>query len=51
MGKSPRSVADEKSCERAVALIDFLKEQLLDLKALRQKVAEAEIRSKVREGS
>jgi hypothetical protein len=41
MSKSPRSTAAEQSRKRVV-FIDILKQQMLDLKALRKKVAEAE---------
>jgi hypothetical protein len=41
MGKSPRSAIAEQSRERVVFL-DILKQQMLDLEALRKKVDEAE---------
>jgi hypothetical protein len=41
MIKSPRSAAAEQSHERVV-LVDFLEQQMLDLKALRKEVAAAE---------
>ena len=40
MSKSPRSAAAEQSRERVV-VIDILKYQMLDLEALRKKVASA----------
>ena len=51
MGKSPRSAAAEPSRVRVVLINDFLKQQLLDLVALRKKVAEAERRCKARQKS
>jgi hypothetical protein len=44
MRKSPRSAAVDRPRERVV-IIDTLKQQMLDLKALRKKVAEAESRT------
>ena len=44
MSKSPRSAAAEPSRERVV-FVDILKMQMLDLEALRKKVAEAETAS------
>jgi hypothetical protein len=41
MSKSPRLAVAEQSRERVV-FVDILKQQMLDLKALRKKVAEAE---------
>ena len=41
MSKSPRSAAVEQSRERFV-FVDILKQQMLDLKVLHKKVAEAE---------
>jgi hypothetical protein len=44
MNKYARSAASEKLRERIV-FIDILKRQMLDLSALRKKVAEAEMRT------
>jgi hypothetical protein len=41
MIKSPRSAVAERSHERIV-LVDFLEQQMLDLRALRKEVAAAE---------
>ena len=41
MSKSPCSTAAEQSRARVIS-IDILKQQILDLEALREKVAEAE---------
>jgi hypothetical protein len=43
MNKSPHSAAAEKP-RRRVILIDILKQQMSDLRALRKEVAEAELR-------
>lgn len=45
MSKCPHTAATEASRERVV-FIDILKQQMLDLEALRKKVAEAEQRAK-----
>jgi len=50
MRKSPRSAATEHAPERIV-FIDMLEREMLDLKALRKQVAEAETRFRVREDS
>jgi hypothetical protein len=50
MSNFPRSAALEKSRER-ILLVDILKQQMLDLEALRKKVADAESRASVRHGS
>jgi hypothetical protein len=50
MSNFPRSAALEKSRERS-RLVDILKQQMLDLEALRKKVAEAESRASVHQNS
>jgi hypothetical protein len=50
MRKSPRSAVAEYAPERIV-LIDMLERQMLDLRALRKQVAEAETRFRAREDS
>jgi len=48
MSKSPPSAVAEQ-LPRQVVLIDILRQQILDLEALRKEVAEAEKRGGVRE--
>jgi len=48
--KSPRSIVG-KRLPRQVVVIDILEQQMLDLQALRKKVAEAEKRRQVRKDS
>jgi hypothetical protein len=47
MSKCPHTAATETSRERVV-FIDILEQQMLDLEALRKKVAEAERRAELR---
>jgi hypothetical protein len=48
--KSPRSIVGTQ-LPRQVVVIDILEQQMLDLQALRKKVAEAEKRRQVRKDS